>query len=129
MSDVSGIPYMGPMGQGNFFAPQFSYNPQMSAGAASAGYAGPSAYAQNITNNTFASGGGFGRQTDLFGSGAAEPRKPVQVRRGARFAGLPWRLALWRLYDRGGEHAVLRHRSEFWFHVRRHGRYRSEPGR
>ena len=37
MSDVSGIPYMGPMGQGNFFAPSFSYNPQVT----SAGYAWP----------------------------------------------------------------------------------------
>ena len=43
MSDVSGIPYMGPMGQGNFFAPQFSYNPQINP---TAGYAGPSNYYQ-----------------------------------------------------------------------------------
>lgn len=51
MSDVSGIPYMGPMGQGNFFAPTFSYNPQINP---SAGYAGPAAYSQGYLNNLFA---------------------------------------------------------------------------
>ena len=65
MSDVSGIPNMG-FGGGNFFAPQFSYNPQMSAGQASAAYMPAENYAQNVTNNLFSSGGGFGRQTDYY---------------------------------------------------------------
>ena len=51
MSDVSGIPNMG-FGGGNFFAPQFSYNPQMSAGQASAAYMPAENYAQNVTNNS-----------------------------------------------------------------------------
>ena len=45
MSDVSGIPNMG-FGGGNFFAPQFSYNPQMSAGQASAAYMPAENYAR-----------------------------------------------------------------------------------
>ena len=65
MSDVSGIPNMG-FGGGNFFAPQFSYNPQMSAAQASAAYMPAENYAQNVTNNLFSSGGGFGRQTDYY---------------------------------------------------------------
>jgi hypothetical protein len=65
MSDVSGIPNMG-FGGGNFFAPQFSYNPQMSAGQASAAYMPAENYAQNVTNNLYSSGGGFGRQTDYY---------------------------------------------------------------
>ena len=65
MSDVSGIPNMG-FGGGNFFAPQFSYNPQMSAAQASAAYMPAVNYNQNVVNNTFASGGGFGRQTDYY---------------------------------------------------------------
>jgi hypothetical protein len=65
MSDVSGIPNIG-FGGGNFFAPQFSYNPQMSAGQAAAAYMPAENYAQNVTNNLFASGGGFGRLTDYY---------------------------------------------------------------
>jgi hypothetical protein len=38
MSDVSGIPYMGSMGTGGFFAPQFAYNPQLSAGQIQSNY-------------------------------------------------------------------------------------------
>jgi hypothetical protein len=65
MSDVSGIPNMG-FGGGNFFAPQFSYNPQMSAGQAAAAYMPAENYAQNVTNNLFANQGGFGRLTDYY---------------------------------------------------------------
>ena len=75
MSDVSGIPNMG-FGGGNFFAPQFSYNPQMSAGQASAAYMPAEYYAQNVTNNLY--GGGANerlRSADrlLFG-----PRRQLQ---------------------------------------------------
>ena len=50
MSDVSGIPNLG-FGGGNFFAPQFSYNPQINP---TAGYAAPAAYAQSVFNNAMA---------------------------------------------------------------------------
>jgi hypothetical protein len=66
MSDVSGIPYMGPMGQGNFFAPQFSYNPQMTAGQISSSYMPEIQNNQNVVNNLWASGGGFGQLTNYY---------------------------------------------------------------
>lgn len=66
MSDVSGIPYMGPMGVGNLFAPQFAYNPQMNAAQASAAYAPQGAYAQNVTNNLYSNQGGFGNLTNYY---------------------------------------------------------------
>ena len=65
MSDVSGIPNMG-FGGGNFFAPQFSYNPQMSAAQASAAYMPAENYNQNVVNNLFSSGGGFGKETNYY---------------------------------------------------------------
>ena len=40
-------------GGGNFFAPQFSYNPQMSAGQASAAYMPAENYTQNVINNLY----------------------------------------------------------------------------
>jgi hypothetical protein len=69
MSDVSGIPYMGPMGTGNFFAPTFSYNPQMSAGQIQSAYMPEFYNNQNVVNNLFntpGGGGGFGRATDYY---------------------------------------------------------------
>src|SRR4029077_10877641 len=75
MSDVSGIPYMGPMGQGNFFAPSFSYNPQVNP---TAGYAGPAAYSQGYLNNLFANTQASEQRTaDLITSAAmAMPNSP-----------------------------------------------------
>jgi hypothetical protein len=68
MSDVSGIPYMGPMGQGNFFAPTFSYNPQMTAGQISSSYMPEIYNNQNVLNNLYGGGAnaGFGRLTDYY---------------------------------------------------------------
>src|SRR5580765_2123803 len=68
MSDVSGIPYMGPMGQGNFFAPSFSYNPQLSAGSIQSSYMPEAIQSQNVYNNLYGGGSnaGFGRLTDYY---------------------------------------------------------------
>src|SRR5205814_9127851 len=68
MSDVSGIPYMGPMGQGNFFAPQFSSNPQMSAGQIQSSYMPEFYNNQNVLNNLYGGGpnAGFGVLTNYY---------------------------------------------------------------
>lgn len=68
MSDVSGIPYMGPMGQGNFFAPQFSNNPQMSAGQIQSAYMPEFYNNQNVVNNLYGGGAnaGFGQLTNYY---------------------------------------------------------------
>lgn len=73
MSDVSGIPYMGPMGQGNFFAPSFSYNPQMSAGQIQSNYMPQASQGQSVLNNLYGGGAnaGFGRLTDYYSQLAA----------------------------------------------------------
>ena len=80
MSDVSGIPNMG-FGGGNFFAPQFSYNPQMSAGQASAAYMPAENYAQNVTNNLYGGGAnaGFGRQTDYYSALGASYGRQIAI--------------------------------------------------
>jgi len=75
MSDVSGIPYMGPMGTGGFFAPQFSYTPQMSAAQIGSYYMPQEAQNQNVLNNLFntpGGGGGFGRATDYYSALGAQ---------------------------------------------------------
>ena len=117
MSDVSGIPNMG-FGGGNFFAPQFSYNPQMSAGQASAAYMPAENYAQNVTNNLYGGGAneGFGRQTDYYSalgasysraSGSSNPYRRVQRH---RWPGRWWR---WRRITLLHHAQRFRHRGLF----------------
>ena len=71
MSDVSGIPYMGPMGMGNYFANPFpAYGtPQITSGQIQSPYMPEINNNQNTVNNLFntpGGGGGFGRATDYY---------------------------------------------------------------
>jgi hypothetical protein len=70
MSDVSGIPYMGPMGVGNLYAPLFPATGMgnMSGGQIQSSYMPESNYNQNVLNNLYGGGAnaGFGRQTDYY---------------------------------------------------------------
>ena len=71
MSDVSGIPYMGSMGMGNYFANPFpAYGtPQISSGQIQSPYMPEIYNNQNVVNNLFntpGGGGGFGKATDYY---------------------------------------------------------------
>jgi hypothetical protein len=87
MSDVSGIPYMGPMGQGNFFAPQFSYNPQMTAGQIQSAYMPEVANNQNTLSQLYGAGAnqGFGQQTANYAALGAAYGRAVPLSPGAMY--------------------------------------------
>jgi hypothetical protein len=89
MSDVSGIPYMGPQGVGNLYAPLFPASGMSTPSASQISYnwAPQGAYGQNVIDNTFASGGGFGKQTDYYSALGASYLAQVPMSWENRYSG------------------------------------------